>query len=50
MMECEWQSRWTKIIWQLLWYGRSENVIAGVYLLKLQAEDYIETKKISVVH
>ncbi len=35
---------------QLTWNARSENVIAGVYLLKLQADNYVETKKISVAH
>lgn len=35
---------------QLTWNAKSENVIAGTYLLKMQAGDKIETKKISVVH
>ncbi|HVX25077.1 MAG TPA: T9SS type A sorting domain-containing protein [Parafilimonas sp.] len=34
---------------QLTWNARSENVIAGTYLIKLQAGAFIETKKISVV-
>ncbi len=34
---------------QLTWNAKSENVIAGTYLLKMQAGDKIETKKISVV-
>jgi hypothetical protein len=35
---------------QLIWNAGSENVIAGVYLLKLQAENYVETKQISKVY
>ncbi len=35
---------------QLTWNTKSENTTAGVYLLKLQAGDYVETKNISVVH
>jgi len=34
---------------QLIWNAGSENVIAGVYLLKLQAGNDVETTKISVV-
>lgn len=35
---------------QLTWNARSENVITGTYLLKLQTGNNVQTKKISVVH
>jgi hypothetical protein len=34
---------------QLTWNVGSENVIAGIYLVKLQTGDFVETKKISLV-
>jgi flagellar hook assembly protein FlgD len=38
---------------QLVWNSKDEKgnaVVAGIYLLNLQAGDYTETKKISIVH